>query len=170
MRTAGDCLISVYPSWHNNANGRLSRFHHSHLHTARVCAKNSIRLTFHKKRVLHITSGMLRREIQSREYMPIVFNLWSVFHTESHALKNGKYFFANQLQRMSASVCPLSVWASEIRNFNVTFIRFELHRTFIYFFLNGSFQSIHYCSHCLFFFVWNGLEGLEQIVQDALST
>ncbi len=75
MRPRADGFIAVYATGTDDPDRRLLRFHHPGLHAAGMGAQEPVRIPMYIKCILHIPRGMVFRQVERREIMPVVFDL-----------------------------------------------------------------------------------------------
>ena len=78
-----DGLVAEHAARGDDADGRLVGLHHANLHTRGVGAQQHIRglvdigLLVDEEGVLHVAGGMVEREVQGREHVVVVLDLWT---------------------------------------------------------------------------------------------
>ena len=81
--SGADGLVAEDASRGDDADGRLLSFHHTHLDGRGVRTQGDILFAFlllDEESVLHVAGGMVRREVECREEMPVVFDFHRLCH------------------------------------------------------------------------------------------
>src|SRR5690606_9988691 len=90
VRSRGNGFVSIYSPWHDRTKRWLSHFHHPYLNRRGMRTYSDIitGLFIDEKGILHISRGVLRRKIKSREVMPIILDFRPFGNDKTKLLKD----------------------------------------------------------------------------------
>src|SRR5574344_1727123 len=103
VSTVRNGFVSENSPRENSPDWRLSLLHYTNLNTRSVGSKKYIWIFFNKKSILHIAGRVLKRKIQSRKNVPVIFNFWPFRNNKPKPAKDFNNLVTNNCQRMTAS-------------------------------------------------------------------
>ena len=105
-----DSLVAEHTARGDDADGRLVGFHHADLHARGVGAQQHIRglvdigLLADEEGVLHVTSGVVEREVQGREHVVVVLDLGAFGNGEAEVREDLVDVAAHNRQRVTGTL------------------------------------------------------------------
>ncbi len=101
MGTCRYSLVAVHAAGAYDTDRGLVLLHHTCLYGTCVGTQKHVWLAHYEKRVLHVACRMVRGEIQSREYVPVILYFRTFGHGETHACENVYHFVTHKAERVA---------------------------------------------------------------------
>src|SRR5690606_21418111 len=106
MRTGADGFVAVHSTGTDDSDRELSLLHFSDLHIAGMGTQQPVGAAFalctvYIKSILHVTCGVIFRQIQGGKIVKVIFYFGSFSNGKTQALKNGNNSIAHQADRVA---------------------------------------------------------------------
>ena len=172
VRPIGDRLVAEHASGTDHADGRSLVLHRAHLNRRGVGPQQHVGILSDEEGVLHVARRMLGREIERREDVPVVLDLWPLGHGIAQPREDLDDLVLHQRNgvarpRLSGRAGTGHVAHRRSRS-RLTLLQFAFQG--VYALQSGTFQVVDLLSQFALELGRHGLELLHQRIQLALAS
>lgn len=172
VRTVGDGFVAEDPAGAYYPDRRFLRLHGAYLNGAGVGTEQDVGVFFDEERILHVACRMFRREVQGREYVPVVLYLRAFGYDITEPFEYTAYLVPYQRYGVPAAERLRGAGARHVvqrGRGSPGCMRFEFAFQFVDAFLCAVLESVEALAQFAFQFRGDGFEFVHQFVELTLA-